>query len=363
MQLKSGSLNVQEGAARAVGELGWNSSVKDAIIAAGALPILAECLMSDQPGLQMNAAKAISNLACAWGLSRREFEDEIVAAGVMPALLWVLKSEQPGVHGKAIELLLYLAYSGVGDAIIAADAQSVLVHQLRSGQPEVQRRAAMALRTLAINSRIPQQAKDAVAAASAVPELMALMKSGQSDLQEKAAEALSTLMDEYWSSWTQHMTEVVKQVGALPTAVALLKSDRPDVQVAAAKLLGFMARSQQDKEALIAAGGLTSLVLQLHSENPVLQRQVASTLRRLTDYSQQSIDAIVTSDAVVASGALPWLVGLLKSTDGGVKHEAPWILVTFVRSSQANKDAVHEAMVAQHIDLELISCIDSGSIP
>lgn len=76
---------------------------------------------------------------------------------------------------------------------------------------------------------------------------------------------------------------------------------------AATALSNLAAGSQQNKDAIVAAGALPRLVALLRFNRPVVQEKAAKAISNLSRGSQQ------TNNAILAAGALPGLTALLKS--------------------------------------------------
>ena len=131
----------------------------------------------------------------------------------------------------------------------------LLVALLRSDQPATQKPTADALANLAIGA---QQSKDAIIAAGAVPLLVALLRLDQLDAQKPATDASS-------------------------------RSDQLDVQSAATNTLANLAAgSQQNRDAIIAAGAVPLLVALCQSGEPDVQREAAWALQNLHASPHQS---------------------------------------------------------------------------
>ena len=101
-----------------------SEQTRDAIIAAGTLPLLVALLRSDNSGLHQQAADALLSLA----EGSQQNKDAIIAAGVVPLLVALLRSDKPAVHQPAAGALMSLTGgSQRNNAIIAAGAVPLLV--------------------------------------------------------------------------------------------------------------------------------------------------------------------------------------------------------------------------------------------
>ncbi|KAL3157946.1 hypothetical protein ABBQ32_012348 [Trebouxia sp. C0010 RCD-2024] len=146
-KLQSNTASRQQRAAEDVSHLALlSSSIRLAITATGAVPLLFALLRSDQPAAQYQAATGCS--------------DVLICANIAVLQLRTAASALRTLADSSKKL---------EDAIIVAGAVPLLVALLRSEQPTVQEQAAAALRRLAFGS---QQTKDAVLAAGALPWLV-----------------------------------------------------------------------------------------------------------------------------------------------------------------------------------------------
>lgn len=109
---------------------------KDAIIAAGAVPLLIAMLRSEQPDVQASAAAALQSILEYRGLWHKEC---FMADGIVPSLVALLRSDQPAAQTMAARILGRVSDSKQNaDAVIAAGAVPLLVDLLRSEQLTVQ---------------------------------------------------------------------------------------------------------------------------------------------------------------------------------------------------------------------------------
>ena len=184
-----------------------------------------------------------------------------------------------------------------------------------------------------------QPSKDAFIAAGVLPPLVAMLRSNHLDVQMAAVCTLGSLV--YGSE--QNKAAIIA-AGAVPPLVEALRSQERSLQGRAAATLGGLAQgSQHSKDAVIAAGALPLLVAALRSEVPnvweadhmlYLQTEAASALSHLVDGTQQS------KDAVIAAGAVPLLVPLLRSTFYPLQREAARALRSLTTSSMHRIDPV-----------------------
>jgi len=124
---------------------------KDAIIAAGALPLLANLLRSEKLSVLQPVLEACNSLA-AFG-SQQNY-DAVIAAGVLPLVVSLLRSNMAGVQEVAARSVQALTQSSQqsADAVISLGALPLLVNMLASGQLGKQEQSALALVNLAFSS-------------------------------------------------------------------------------------------------------------------------------------------------------------------------------------------------------------------
>ena len=162
---------------------------KDAIIAAGAMPLLVAALRSDQPKVQEQVSAALGILA----LGSQHTKDAIIAAGAVPALVCTLSSDQPNVQGHAASSLNWIpAEQGCHHCSRCCDSARCLVEVRQAWCAE---QVAGALGRLAVGS---QYNKDAIIAAGAVPLLVALFSSDPPNVLQEAVCALCLVRGRMW---------------------------------------------------------------------------------------------------------------------------------------------------------------------
>ena len=160
---------------KAAGAL-WNLSAgsqqgTDAIVAAGAVPLLAASLGSKEPSLQASSAAALNNLSA-------RSQQCIISGGAVPLLVSSLKSDQPAVRERAASTLKNVAATSPSERFCNHCSRrcSSACYFVGASQPAVQEEAAAALRNLASGS---QQSNHTIIAAGAAPLLVALLRSSQ----------------------------------------------------------------------------------------------------------------------------------------------------------------------------------------
>ncbi|DBB07689.1 TPA: hypothetical protein ACH3X3_009114 [Trebouxia sp. C0006] len=281
---------------------------KDAIIAAGALPLLANLLRSEKLSVLQPVLEACNSLA-AFG-SQQNY-DAVIAAGVLPLVVSLLRSNMAGVQEVAARSVQALTQSSQqsADAVISLGALPLLVSMLASGQLGKQEQSALALLELAFSS---EQNRAKIFAAGAVPVLAQSLKSESPETQKAAAVTLAALA----ADGGQQMKAAIIATGALHWLGVLMAPQCPATHDAAACVLMTLADgSQQSQDAIISADVLPLLVALLRSDNSVVQERAATAIRILA-FSQAN------ADVIVSAGAVPLLVGMLKADKLSVQTDA-----------------------------------------
>lgn len=199
---------------------------------AGSIPALVSLLVNPEEQVQLAVASLLATMACpsqSLGLA-------VVAAGAVPALLECVRQASTGVvqssHMMCAQALeqLCLGSPDVQRAVAAAGAAEALLPLLVSSNSWAQCTAADALDRLA---RGCQEGKQAAVAAGAVPALAHLLTSSREEaVQAKAAGALFELKDccnepEY----VQHLAPCI------PALVRLLRSSQDKIEQHTALML------------------------------------------------------------------------------------------------------------------------------
>jgi len=196
----------------------------EAIIAAGGVPVLVHCLRrhgstsgsggSRNDGTSTNntssdavnaaAAQASSHLA-----NRPSGMAAVLAAGSIPALVQCLGScNSDSLQLEAVKALSNVTFCSPAAGVALAEAGGIpaLVRCLHSSCEDMQKFAAVAcINTAACGARV----QEAIVAAGAVPRLVQLLQSGSQEPAEAAAAALSNL-----ATYSSSTKEAIMAAGA-----------------------------------------------------------------------------------------------------------------------------------------------------
>ena len=305
---------VQDVAAYALGNLAAGSQQNnDAVMAAGAVPVLVTMLRSHQPKAQQIAAATLARFA----KGSQHSSDAVIAAGAVPLLVALLGSDQANVQTRAAHALAYVAASSQqsSDVVLAAGAVPPLIAWLRPMLPDflpddlhedLHLAAATTLRSLA-HQLAPgwQQSREAIMAAGAIPPLVAMLRSMNSlVLAHEVAHILGDL-----AIGCRQSQDAIVAAGAVPLLVALLSACWPNTVICAAEALGKMVDGCEG--AIIAAGAVPLLIVLLRSKQTDIidvQDAAVQALNSLASCSQHS------RDIIIAAGAVPLLIAMSKSS-------------------------------------------------
>ena len=194
--LMSENLYVQELAAGAIEiiTLHGEPAQCDAVITAGALPLLIAKLQSPQTELQITAATVLATFASFPKQNQTVAVVSSTVAEALPAVAAILQSDATEFAAKDAALYLVTCLADrsqqIRDRIVSSGMIPILIAPLSSNFSRLQNQAAEALGNIAAGS---QASKDAVVDSGALPLLATLLMSGQQDGRSAAADACAEL--------------------------------------------------------------------------------------------------------------------------------------------------------------------------
>jgi len=199
-------------------------------------------------------------------------------------------------------------------AIVAAGAIPLLVKLLRSGSDEGKTESA--LKVLFLSLINGGTTKAAVVAAGALPPLVELLSGGSNEVRANAVSFLSNL-----AFRNDANKAAIMKAGAIPPLVQLLRSGPDECRVYAATALSYLMGAVASEEgpqfcnvadrvaaAIVAAGAIPLLVELLRSGSDESKTESARVLQLLFSNGATNHDKKV----IVAAGALPPLMELLQ---------------------------------------------------
>ena len=311
----------------------------DAVITAGALPLLVAKLQSPQTELQMRAATVLAFLASNSPDSQTAVAVSSCAIEALPAVAAMLQSDVSECATKRAALKLVTAWAErsqkIRDRIVSSGMVPILAASLSSDHPSLQDQAAEALSNIAAGS---QANKDAIIASGALPLLVGLVVTGQRDGRSMAAETSGRLAHQY-----QTTGAAIIAAGALPVLVALISSEASSEDehwLAAFAVARLATGSQGSQQAVIASGALPLVATILQSDQRRLQSHVLTALQHLAAGSKQN------QAAMTAEGILPALVGLLGRNEPSLQTAATSVLRYMTGGCQVGRAALVQAGAA-----------------
>mmetsp|Transcript_10192 Transcript_10192/g.25199 ORF Transcript_10192/g.25199 Transcript_10192/m.25199 type:complete len:645 (-) Transcript_10192:80-2014(-) len=175
--------------------------------------------------------------------------------------------------------------------------------------------------------------------AGVVEGLMMMLTSPDPTEKAKAAAALCNICSE-----TDSNRELVVQAGGLPSLIDMLVNPSPDVpfmQSAAAACICNLAANLNSKETIATSGALEVLVNVLQSENQAAAAQAAGALWSLC------VDNDGNKQRVADVGAIPHLIGLLLAQDSFAQSQSAGALSECSIRNDNNKKLIsdHGAIV------------------
>ena len=292
----------------------------------------------------------------------QQTQDAIVAAGAMPVLAAWLRSDHLWAQKEALTLLMLLLGNSQSnhDAFLATKAIPVLTSLLESEDAEVQGGAAKAVIGIISAS---QQNRNSFVAAGVLPGLANCCSSADRCRQTLAALICSVLVIK-----PPDGTVLVKIPGLIPGYVWMLRPDNHDLHEAAVSILAGLADTQHYADDIIALGALPLLIEILLSANTQSQLEAVRTLAFLAAGCQHHLTAV--SDHISAAQALPTVLALLQSANCGhsSKRASLLLLRLLAEHLQPNRDSIVAAgltpiFAACSLQLQYLKALQLGLRP
>ena len=332
-------------AAGALRNLAMNDQNKAAIAAAGGIPPLVALVTSGSDSAKAQAACALENLA-----PNDQNMAAIAAAGGIPPLVALVTSGSDSAKEHAAGALRNLAMNDQNmAAIAAAGGIPPLVALVTSGSDSAKEQAARALINLALND----QNKAAIAAAGGIPPLVALVTSGSDSAKEATCDKRYQRRNATSSCDGCHVLVIHCQVSQSTCSMFLGRI------AWAAWALGNLAWNDQNRAAIVAAGGVQALQEMVKDGKKVVHRQVAKEalkhFPRESDSAEGGTklgsDPATKPSTVVSAEKLRGEIRTLESGNEELKAKAAEQLGTAAAVSDENRVAISreggaEALVA-----------------
>ena len=294
-----------------------------AVIDAGAVPLLMLCLRGPSVELQFEACWALSNVTSGTTAQMQV----VIWAGFIPELVPLLDSPSEDVREQAAWAVGNIAGDGTEarDLFLRAGVMPPLLRCAASESPKitVMRNALWALSNMIRVKPLPDWATVVV---PTLPLIASRLHHRDSELAADACWALSYLSDEPTN--VEQMEAVLNIEGLLPRVVQLLATGSP-AQVPALRTVGNIVLSS-DPKSLLEVGLLQYL-------SPLLEGSASSGIRKAALWALSNI-AVGCSQhiqKILDAHLLPIVIAQALPEGGGedtVRKEAVWTLVNMVAS-------------------------------
>jgi len=288
-----------------------NPPVKDCI-AVGAIPLFVQALQcGDRPDLMFEAAWALTNIAST------DFTNIVVENGAVPFLAQALLSGCPNVREQAGWCLGNIAGDGSAsrDVCLNAGALPNLVENIKQPANEsLLRNCTWALANFCRGK--PHPSSDHVR--PAIPILTQLVQHSDAEVVIDACWALS-----YLSDGNDERIDEVARSGCIPALVKLLQSDTPTMVVPALRTLGnIVSGSDVQTQAVIDAGVLVVLSPLLAHYKKNIRKEACWMLSNIAAGTSEQLDSVMRTDGIIPAV----LNQLATSAEWDVRKEASWVI-------------------------------------
>ncbi|XP_022647433.1 importin subunit alpha-4-like [Varroa jacobsoni] len=283
----------------------------DDLIYAGILPALVDCLRKhDQPGLQFEAAWALTNIASGSSHQTRA----VVSAGAVPLFLELLQSPQQNVCEQSVWALGNIIGDGpeLRDLVINLGAVPPLLAFVTPDVPlSFLRNVTWVLVNLCRN-------KDPPPPTSTVRELLPVL-----GILVHHADA-SVLVDTVWAlsyltDGGNDQIQMVIDTGVVAALVPLLSHAEVKVQTAALRAVGNITTGTDEQTQIVLNhGALHHFVSLLQHPKDKIKKEAVWFLSNITAGNQQQVQQVIDANLV------PLIIHHLSNGDFQTQKEAAW---------------------------------------
>jgi len=317
----------------------------DAIIQAGAVPLLAERLQSPSELLQFEAAWALTNIAS--GTS--EQSDIVIESGAIPHFIGLLSaSESPDVREQAVWALGNLAGDKPRsrDIVLSHGIMQPLLDLLSKELPVgILRNAVWALSNLC-RGKNPTPPWEAVA--PAIPVLSKLLYTDDDETIIDAVWALS-----YLSDGENVQITAVLESGPCPRLVQLLAHSKSSVVTPTLRAVGNIVTGDDSQtDVAIAAGCIPAFGRLLHSGSEAIRKEACWAISNIAAGSPHQVQALVDANI------FPPLINLMTMAEARTRKEACWAVSNATKSGSQRPELIRY-LVTQGSIGPLCSMLDS----
>jgi|GEM_PF-1588697 len=353
---------IRDGRSSAVYALGClaqnNLSNQIAIREADGITLLLESLKDTNAYLCQLAAFSLGCLA----QDNTTNQAIIIEGGAIPPLLLLAHSDSfnTNAHLYASEALFYLSESETGKAAIMDELEGSLslLKMLDNKGKSVRLKALEILVNLISNP----ESQETIAEWGAIPLLLEQRENKDKEVSLKASEALDKLAHK-----NPDNKSAITRSASISRLLESLKSDNMNVLLSAVRDLGIYARKYANRETIVKAGGIPTLLQLIENESAIVRARTAGVLGWFPDTISHLVASLSEKKVSLRSGAIQALERLSlceKNQQAIIEAKAiPWLIHSLKdRNTSSGASAVIANLLGK-VDSAQKLVAEAGGIP
>lgn len=317
----------------------------DELLEAGILPILVNCLSSDNPTLQFEATWALTNIAS--GSTHQT--KAVVVAGAVPRFLQLLLSP----HLNVCEQAVWALGNVIGDGAELRDyviSLGVVVPLLAFIKPNIPISFLRNITWVIVNlCRCKEPPPPAATICEIIPALNILIHHNDMNILVDTVWAISYLTD-----GGNDQIQMVVDSGIVPKLIPLLSHKEVKVQTAALRAAGnIVTGTDEQTQVVLNHDALSHFSKLLIHQKEKIRKEAVWFLSNITAGNQNQVQQVI--DAKL----LPLIILNLEEGEFQTKKEAAWALSNLTLSGNREQVAtlIQEGVIPPFCDL--LTCNDS----